>query len=72
MKSSIPEVALLNPAAYQRKNRKHQPSKESVNNEEMNKVMGKLEDNSFIKQTQVELKKYKEELDFVKQMLSKR
>lgn len=40
-------------------------------NEEMNKVMGKLEDNSFIKQTQVELREYKAKLDSVKQIISK-
>jgi hypothetical protein len=40
-------------------------------NEEMNKVIGKLEDNSFIKQTQVELNKYKEKIAAAKQILSK-
>ncbi len=40
-------------------------------NEEMNKVIGKLEDNSFIKQTQVELTKYKELIAAAKQVISK-
>lgn len=40
-------------------------------NEEMNKVMGKLEDNSFIKQTQVELNHYKERIMEAKQIISK-
>jgi hypothetical protein len=40
-------------------------------NEEMNKVMGKLEDNSFIKQTQVELREYKAKLDSLKQIIAK-
>jgi len=40
-------------------------------NEEMNKVMGKLEDNSFIKQTQAELQKYREQIAVARQIISK-
>jgi hypothetical protein len=35
-------------------------------NEEMNKVIGRLEDNSFIKQTNIELKEYREKIDAFK------
>jgi hypothetical protein len=40
-------------------------------NEEMNKVLGKLEDNSFIKQTHSELKTYREKIAALKQKFSK-
>jgi hypothetical protein len=40
-------------------------------NEEMNKVMGKLEDNSFIKQTRSELDAYKKKISRFKEVLSK-
>jgi hypothetical protein len=40
-------------------------------NEEMNKVLGRLEDNSFIKQTNNELKAYRERIAIFKQKLSK-
>jgi hypothetical protein len=40
-------------------------------NEEMNKVLGRLEDNSFIKQTNSELKAYRERIAALKQKVSK-
>jgi len=40
-------------------------------NEEMNKVMGKLEDNSFIKQTRIELEAYKKKIADLKRIYSK-
>jgi hypothetical protein len=40
-------------------------------NEEMNKVIGRLEDNSFIKQTNIELQQYRESIAALKQKLAK-
>jgi hypothetical protein len=40
-------------------------------NEEMNKVMGKLEDNSFIRQTRTELEAYKKKIADLKRIYSK-